>query len=53
MYNVEGQEMMKDEMNIHPGENIKHYTVENIAKGMYFVSLTGKDGVTTQNLIVQ
>ena len=47
------EELVKDEMNIQQGTNIKHYNFDTIEKGVYFISLTGKDGVTTQNIIVQ
>ena len=53
MYNVTGQEIIKDEMNIQTGVNVKHFSLDHIEKGMYFIAITGKDGVTTQNIIVQ
>jgi len=53
MYNVTGQEIIKNEMNIQTGVNVKRFTLDHIEKGVYFIAITGKDGVTTQNIIVQ
>ncbi|MDB5226000.1 MAG: hypothetical protein JWN78_193 [Bacteroidota bacterium] len=52
MYNVTGQEILKEEMNIMQGENTMRYNL-NIEKGMYFISVTGNDGIVTKNIIVQ
>lgn len=53
LYNVTGQEIRKEEISVLRGVNSKLFNLGNIEKGMYFISLTGKDGVTTQNIIVQ
>ncbi len=53
MYNVTGQEMLRDDLHLHSGTNTIHYSVETIAKGMYFISLSGNDGVVTKQVIVQ
>ena len=53
MYNVTGQEIRKEEMNLQKGLNVKQFNLDNIEKGMYFISFIGKDGVVTQNIIVQ
>jgi hypothetical protein len=53
LYNVAGQEIIKEELNILQGVNFKRFNLDHIEKGMYFISLTGKEGITTQNIIVQ
>ncbi|HNY55069.1 MAG TPA: T9SS type A sorting domain-containing protein, partial [Chitinophagales bacterium] len=53
MYNVAGQEIRKEEMSLQRGVNVKQFQLDAIEKGMYFISLIGKDGVITQNIIVQ
>ncbi len=53
LYNVTGQEIKKEEMNVQKGLNVKQFNLNNIEKGMYFISLIGKEGVATQNIIVQ
>ncbi len=53
LYNVTGQEILKDELNIQQGENVKRFSLNEVAKGMYFITLTNEDGISTQNIIVQ
>ncbi|HUM51728.1 MAG TPA: T9SS type A sorting domain-containing protein, partial [Chitinophagales bacterium] len=53
LYNVTGQEILKDELNIQQGENVKRFNLNEVAKGMYFITLTNEDGISTQNIIVQ
>ena len=44
---------MKEEMNVLQGMNVKQFNLEVIEKGMYFISITGNDSVSTQNILVQ
>ncbi len=53
LYNVAGQELVKDEMNIQLGVNIKRFNLNHIEKGIYFISLIGNDGISTHNIILQ
>ncbi len=53
LYNVTGQEILKDELNIQQGENVKRFNLNDVAKGMYFITLKNEDGISTQNIIVQ
>jgi phage-related protein len=53
LFNVAGQEIMKEEMNVLQGMNVKQFNLNTIEKGMYFISITGNDSVSTQNILVQ
>jgi hypothetical protein len=53
LYNVTGQELMKEDIVLHPGVNTKLISMSRLEKGMYFISLKGRDGNATQNFIVQ
>jgi hypothetical protein len=53
IYNVAGQEISSEDVNIQKGKNNKLMHLTAIEKGMYFIMLTGKDGVLTQSIIVQ
>ena len=53
LFNVAGQEIMKEEMNVLQGMNVKQFNLNTIEKGMYFISIAGNEGVSTQNILVQ
>ena len=53
IYNVAGQEISSEDINIQKGKNNKLMHLTAIEKGMYFITLIGKDGVFTQSIIVQ
>ena len=53
LYNVSGQLIMTDEINLRAGQNTKHINVSGIEKGVYFLSLIGEDGISTQSILIQ
>jgi hypothetical protein len=53
LYNVSGQTILTEEINIKSGLNSKMINIAGIEKGVYFISLIGDDGVSTQSIIVQ
>ncbi|MCC6582256.1 MAG: T9SS type A sorting domain-containing protein, partial [Chitinophagales bacterium] len=53
LFNLSGQVLVDEEMNIRTGQNSKQINLTGIEKGVYFLSIIGEDGTTTQNIIVQ
>ena len=53
LYNVSGQLISEEEMNVRIGENSKTMNLVGIEKGIYFLSIIGDDGVATQSILVQ
>jgi PKD repeat protein len=53
LFNVSGQIISAEEMNIRVGENSKNMNLFGIEKGVYFLSIIGEDGVATQSILVQ
>ncbi|HUM53387.1 MAG TPA: T9SS type A sorting domain-containing protein, partial [Chitinophagales bacterium] len=53
LYNVNGQLISDEEMNVRIGENSKNMNLVGIEKGIYFLSIIGDDGVATQSILVQ
>jgi hypothetical protein len=53
LYNVAGQQILKDELNVKTGYNSQKINLTGIEKGSYILSITGDTGTTTQNIIVQ
>jgi hypothetical protein len=50
---VTGQELMREELTIANGINSKRYNFSKLESGVYFMSLVGAEGISTQNLIIQ
>ena len=53
LYNVSGQLISEEEMNVRIGENSKTMNLVGIEKGIYFLSIIGDEGVATQSILVQ
>ncbi len=53
LFNLSGQALLDEEMFIRTGQNSKRINLTGIEKGVYFLSIIGEDGITTQNIIVQ
>ena len=53
LYNVSGQTILSEEMNIRIGKNIKQFDIRGIEKGIYFLSLIGEEGISTQSILIQ
>jgi hypothetical protein len=53
VYDLAGQVILREIVNIQAGANIRRYSLDNAAKGMYFITLTGEEGIATKNLAVQ
>ncbi len=53
LYNVSGQLISEEEMNVRIGENSKTMNLVGIEKGIYFLSIIGDDRVATQSILVQ
>jgi hypothetical protein len=53
LYNVTGQELMREDLTITNGINSKRYNFSKLESGVYFMSLVGAEGISTQNLIIQ
>ena len=53
LFNLSGQVLVDEEMNIRTGLNSKRVNLIGIEKGAYFLNIIGEDGTTTQNIIVQ
>ncbi len=53
LFNLSGQLLFNEEMTVRNGQNSKRVNLNNIEKGVYFLSVIGDDGITTQNIIVQ
>lgn len=53
LYNVSGQLISEEEMNVRIGENSKNMNLVGIEKGIYFLSIIGDEGVATQSILVQ
>ncbi len=52
-YNVSGQTILSEELNIRVGQNSKQFNLDGIYKGVYYLTLIGDDGIETQNIIIQ
>ncbi|MFN8283546.1 MAG: PKD domain-containing protein [Chitinophagales bacterium] len=53
LFNVAGQIITDEEMNIRAGENSKNINLNGIEKGVYFLSIIGEDGIATQSIMIQ
>jgi len=53
IYNITGQQLLKEEINIAKGVNVKQINLKNIEKGMYFIAVANEDGINTQNILIQ
>jgi hypothetical protein len=53
LYNVTGQTILTDELNVRAGQNIKVFNLNDIEKGVYFLTLVAGDEISTQNIIIQ
>jgi uncharacterized protein YjdB len=53
LYNINGQVLLSEEMNIKSGQNSKQVNVSGMEKGIYFLSIIGDEGISTQNIIIQ
>ncbi len=53
IYNLSGQEIISEDIDIRVGQNIKQIDAGSIEKGFYFLSLTGDDGINTQRIIIK
>lgn len=53
LYNVTGQIISDDEINVKVGENSRNMNLVGIEKGVYFLSIIGEDGVATKSILVQ
>ena len=53
LFNLNGQVLVDEEMNIRTGLNSKRVNLIGIEKGAYFLNIIGEDGIATQNIIVQ
>jgi hypothetical protein len=53
LFNLSGQVLVDEEMNIRTGLNSKRVNLIGIEKGAYFLNIIGEDGIATQNIIVQ
>jgi hypothetical protein len=54
IYNAVGQSLVKEEVLLQANiMNTKRYSLNGIEKGMYMITLSGNDGVSTQHFIVQ
>jgi PKD repeat protein len=53
LFNLSGQILFDEDMNVRVGQNSKHLNLTGIDKGAYFLSIISNDGISTQNIIVQ
>ena len=53
LYNVTGQIISDEEINVKVGENSRNMNLVGIEKGVYFLSIIGEDGVATKSILVQ
>ena len=53
LYNVNGQTIFSEEMSVKIGQNTRQLNIKGIEKGIYFLSLIGDDGISTQNILIQ
>ncbi len=53
LYNVTGQIISDEEINVKVGENSRNMNLFGIEKGVYFLSIIGEDGVATKSILVQ
>ncbi len=53
MYNVAGQELRKETLNVSKGTSTLHFNADHLEKGMYFISVYGEDGMATQTVLIQ
>jgi hypothetical protein len=53
LMNTIGQVVTSEELNIRSGLNTKLMQLSGLEKGMYFLSLTGEDGIAVQNIMIQ
>lgn len=53
IYNVAGRTIYQENFDVHSGLNSKKIQLQNIDKGIYFLSLKNEDGVATYQLLIQ
>ncbi|MEZ5026488.1 MAG: M43 family zinc metalloprotease [Chitinophagales bacterium] len=53
LFNVTGQTLLEEVVDLHIGTNVKNIQLKNIEKGMYYLSIIGKEGVSTQTILIQ
>lgn len=53
LYNINGQVLLEENLDLRIGLNNKHISLEHIEKGMYYLCITGDEGVSTQSILIQ
>lgn len=53
IYTINGQVLLEDELRLKMGLNNKIIQLQNIENGMYFLSIIGEEGVSTQSILIQ
>ncbi|MBK9329074.1 MAG: PKD domain-containing protein [Sphingobacteriales bacterium] len=53
MYNVAGQELRKETLNVSKGTSTLHFNADHLENGMYFISVYGEEGMVTQTVLIQ
>ena len=53
LFNLSGQVLVEEDMNVRIGQNSKRINLFGIEKGVYFLTILGDEGIATQNIIVQ
>lgn len=50
---MSGQIILTDEINLRAGLNNKRFNITDIEKGVYFLSVIGEEGISTQSVLIQ
>ncbi|HRH57792.1 MAG TPA: T9SS type A sorting domain-containing protein, partial [Chitinophagales bacterium] len=53
LFSVSGQIILTDEINLRAGLNNKRFNITDIEKGVYFLSVIGEEGISTQAVLIQ
>jgi predicted SnoaL-like aldol condensation-catalyzing enzyme len=53
LYNVAGQELRKETLNVSKGTSTLHFNADHLENGMYFISVYGEEGMVTQTVLIQ
>lgn len=53
VYNINGETILTDELNLRVGLNSKKINLDNLEKGVYLLSIIGDEGISTQSIVIQ